>query len=100
MWLSFIIMGILGVVGFIFHLIDVISERREGEVKATIKEVSSKRPVFRWYQIYTFSLHGQHFQIQATSVESAWKQTRRMGVGNLFLISESAPQCEVKYKSL
>lgn len=98
MGLLFIIMGVLGVAGFIFHLIDVIQEKRETEPEATIIRVSNKRPVFWWYQVYTFSLHGQHFQIKASNLSDAWNKARRLGVSGLYLISESKQQCEVKYE--
>ena len=56
------------------------------------------KAIMRWYQTYTFSVRGQHFKIDASSLDEAWKQVRRLGVGEVFLISESPQKCEVRYR--
>lgn len=67
-------------------------------LKAIVHSVGPK-PTMRWYQTYTFSVKGQHVKIDASSTDKAWEQVRRLGLGDAFLISESAQKCEVKYKA-
>lgn len=54
-------------------------------------------PVYFWYQTYTFSANGQHFSIDASDREEAWRKARNLGMSGLLLVSESERKCEVKY---
>lgn len=98
LFIAMVFLMVWGGVDIVERIVKLVKRGYRQRPKAIITRVVPK-PICRWYQTYTFSANGQHFSIDASDLDEAWRQARRLGVSGLLLVDVSGQKCEVKYRA-